>query len=63
LALTKLDGLGIIWSAILRRFQIWSEFEYLMKLGCKRQNMKNPGAFEKFSPHQIEWFEHHLERN
>ena len=25
--------------------------------------LKNPGAFEKIGPHQIEWFEHHLEHN
>ena len=25
--------------------------------------LKNPSAFEKIGPHQIEWFEHHLEHN
>ncbi len=37
-----------------------SEFEYIIKLGCKRQNA---GAFEKFDPHQIEWFRYHLKHN
>jgi hypothetical protein len=25
--------------------------------------LKNPGTFEKFDLHQIEWFKHHLEHN
>ena len=37
-----------------------SKFEYLIKLGCKRQN---PDALEKFDPHQIDWFRYHLECN
>ena len=55
LTLTKLDGLGIIWSPILRRFQIWCQ-NLNISLGFTiNGKILHNHALAKFDLQQIGW--------